>query len=141
MNSSGRFAPSSFRGYSVLIGALRAEFVPRVLGTRLVFLTPRAFFPYLSAEYPKGSEGTHDRSDDRHRARPLRRVRRAAVSWGLQWWTDVVQFLKGGAPILALFIGLIAFFVGVADMKDKAEAKKEEEEEKKESAKGEKPAT
>jgi hypothetical protein len=63
------------------------------------------------------------------------------VSWGLQWWTDVVQFLKGGAPILALFIGLIAFFVGVADMKDKAEAKKEEAEEKKESAKGEKTAT
>jgi len=63
------------------------------------------------------------------------------VSWGLQWWPDVVQFLRGGVPILALFIGLIAFFVGVADMKDKAEAKKEEAEEKKESAKGEKPAT
>ena len=54
------------------------------------------------------------------------------VSWGLQWWADVVQFLKGGAPILALFIGLIAFFVGVADIKDKMEAKKEEEEEKQE---------
>lgn len=66
------------------------------------------------------------------------------VSWGLRWWSDVIQFLKGGAPILALFIGLIAFFVGVADLKDKAEAKKEEEEEKKEKkegAKGEKPAT
>ncbi len=54
------------------------------------------------------------------------------VSWGLQWWPDVVQFLKGGVPILAVFIGLIAFFVGVADIKDKREAKKEEEEEKKE---------
>ncbi len=54
------------------------------------------------------------------------------VSWGLQWWPDVIQFLKGGAPILAVFIGLIAFFVGVADLKDKREAKKEEEEEKKE---------
>ncbi len=54
------------------------------------------------------------------------------VSWGLQWWSDVVQFLKGGVPILAVFIGLIAFFVGVADIKDKREAKKEEEEEKKE---------
>jgi hypothetical protein len=53
------------------------------------------------------------------------------VSWGLQWWPDVVQFLKGGVPILAVFIGLIAFFVGVADIKDKREAKKEEEEEKK----------
>jgi hypothetical protein len=52
------------------------------------------------------------------------------VSWGLQWWADVIQFLKGGAPILAVFIGLIAFFVGVADIKDKIEAKKEEEEDK-----------
>ncbi len=57
------------------------------------------------------------------------------VSWGLQWWPDVIQFLKGGVPILAVFIGLIAFFVGVADIKDKIEAKKEEEEEKKEEQK------
>jgi hypothetical protein len=57
------------------------------------------------------------------------------VSWGLQWWPDVVQFLKGGIPILAVFIGLIAFFVGIADIKDKIEAKKEEEEEKKEEGK------
>jgi hypothetical protein len=59
------------------------------------------------------------------------------VSWSLQWWPDVIQFLKGGVPILAVFIGLIAFFVGVADVKDKMEAKKEEEEEKEEK-KGEK---
>jgi hypothetical protein len=52
------------------------------------------------------------------------------VSWGLQWWPEVIQFLKGGVPILAVFIGLIAFFVGVADIKDKSEAKKEEAEEK-----------
>ena len=52
------------------------------------------------------------------------------VSWGLQWWTDVIQFLKGAVPILAVFIGHIAFFVGVADIKDKIEAKKEEEEDK-----------
>jgi hypothetical protein len=52
------------------------------------------------------------------------------VAWSLQWWPDVIQFLKGGVPILAVFIGLIAFFVGVADIKDKMEAKKEEEEEK-----------
>ena len=52
--------------------------------------------------------------------------------WSLQWWPDVIQFLKGGVPILAVFIGLIAFFVGVADVKDKMEAKKEEEEEKQE---------
>jgi hypothetical protein len=52
------------------------------------------------------------------------------VSWSLQWWPEVIRFLKGGVPILAVFIGLIAFFVGVADIKDKMEAKKEEEEEK-----------
>jgi hypothetical protein len=50
--------------------------------------------------------------------------------WSLQWGPEVIQFLKGGAPILAVFIGLIAFFVGVADIKDKMEAKKEEAEEK-----------
>jgi hypothetical protein len=54
------------------------------------------------------------------------------VPWSLQWWPDVLQFLKGGVPILAVFIGLIAFFVGVADLKDKAEARKEEAEEKQE---------
>jgi uncharacterized integral membrane protein len=52
------------------------------------------------------------------------------VAWGLQWWHEVIQFLKGGVPILAVFVGLIAFFVGIADIKDKREAKKEEEEEK-----------
>ncbi len=54
------------------------------------------------------------------------------VSWGLQWWTEVIQFLKGGVPILAVFVGLIAFFVGIADIRDKREAKKEEQEEKEE---------
>ena len=57
------------------------------------------------------------------------------VSWSLQWWPEVIQFLKGGVPILAVFIGLIAFFVGVADIKDKMEARKEEAEEKAEARK------
>ncbi len=52
------------------------------------------------------------------------------VPWSLHWWPEVIQFLKGGVPILAVFIGLIAFFVGIADIKDKMEAKKEEAEEK-----------
>jgi len=51
------------------------------------------------------------------------------VSWSLQWWPAVVEFLKGGVPILALFIGIIAFFIGIADIKDKIESKKEEAEE------------
>jgi hypothetical protein len=52
--------------------------------------------------------------------------------WALNWWPDVVQFLKGGVPLVAVFIGLISFFVGVADIKDKIESKKEEEEEEEE---------
>jgi len=52
--------------------------------------------------------------------------------WALAWWPDVVQFLKGGIPLIAVFIGLISFFVGVADIKDKIESRKEEEQEEEE---------
>ena len=45
----------------------------------------------------------------------------------LNWSQDVLTFLRGGAPILAFLIGLISFFIGIADIKDKIEAKKEEE--------------
>jgi hypothetical protein len=51
---------------------------------------------------------------------------------GLNWGSKVIEFLQGGVPILALLIGLIAFFIGIADIKDKMEEKKEEKEEKKE---------
>ncbi len=54
------------------------------------------------------------------------------LAWGLDWWQDVLAVLRGGIPILAIFIGIIAIFIGVADIKDKIEAKKEEEEEAKE---------
>ena len=47
-------------------------------------------------------------------------------TFGLGWGMDIVQFLKGFAPVLAAFVGAIAIFVGIADMKDKHEAKKEE---------------
>ena len=46
----------------------------------------------------------------------------------LNWSQDVIQFLKGGAPIMALLVGLVSFFIGVADIKDKIEARKEEKE-------------
>lgn len=49
---------------------------------------------------------------------------------GLNWWPEVIAVLKGGLPILGLFVGLIAVFIGIADLKDRAEAKKEEEAEK-----------
>lgn len=45
----------------------------------------------------------------------------------LGWGGEVVVFLKGCAPVLAAFIGLISLFIGAADIKDKKEAKKEEE--------------
>jgi hypothetical protein len=45
----------------------------------------------------------------------------------LAWGPEVIRFLKGCAPVLAAFIGLIAVFVGIADIKDKKEAEKEEE--------------
>ena len=51
------------------------------------------------------------------------------ISWGLGWGPEVITVLKGGAPIIAVFIGLIAVFIGIADIKDKIEARKEEAEE------------
>ena len=50
-----------------------------------------------------------------------------SILFGRDWGTFVIEFLKGGAPILAFLIGIIAFFIGIADIKDKIEAKKEEE--------------
>ena len=49
-------------------------------------------------------------------------------SFPLNWGMDVVAFLKGCAPVLAAFLGLICLFIGAADIKDKNEAKKEERE-------------
>ena len=44
----------------------------------------------------------------------------------LNWGADVIAFLKGGLPVFCAFTGLIAIFIGCADIKDKKEAKKEE---------------
>ena len=52
------------------------------------------------------------------------------AGFGLGWGNDVLAFLRGGVPVIAILIGLIAIFIGIADMKDRAEAKKEEEEKK-----------
>jgi hypothetical protein len=48
------------------------------------------------------------------------------AGFGLGWWDDVLAFLRGGLPVVAAFVALIAVFIGFADMKDRAEAKKEE---------------
>jgi len=50
------------------------------------------------------------------------------AGFGLGWWKDVLAFLRGGLPVMAVLIGLIAVFIGIADIKDRAEAKKEEKE-------------
>jgi flagellar biosynthesis/type III secretory pathway M-ring protein FliF/YscJ len=49
--------------------------------------------------------------------------------WGLNWWQDVLQFLRGGVPLVAVLVGIIAVFIGIADIKDRIEAKREEAEE------------
>ncbi|MCG8480851.1 MAG: hypothetical protein MI724_17285 [Spirochaetales bacterium] len=56
----------------------------------------------------------------------------------LNWWEQVKIVLAGGIPLLALFIGFIAIMIGIADIKDKIEAKKEEEEEARAAAEAEK---
>jgi len=48
------------------------------------------------------------------------------AGFGLGWGCDVLTFLKGAAPVLAVLFGIIAVFIGIADMKDRAEARKEE---------------
>jgi len=45
---------------------------------------------------------------------------------GLGWWDDVLVFLRGALPVIACLIGLILVFVGISDIKDRAEARKEE---------------
>ena len=52
------------------------------------------------------------------------------IGYGLDWGSDVLTFLRGGVPVIAILIGIIAVFIGIADMKDRAEAKKEEAEKK-----------
>ena len=51
----------------------------------------------------------------------------ASLPNGLAWGVEIIAFLKGFAPVFTGFVGLIAIFIGIADVKDKKEAKKEEE--------------
>jgi uncharacterized membrane protein required for colicin V production len=48
------------------------------------------------------------------------------IGFGLGWGDDVLAFLRGGVPVIAILAGIIAIFIGIADMKDRAEAKKED---------------
>jgi len=49
----------------------------------------------------------------------------AVLPAGLDWGDDVLTFLRGSLPVIAVFISLILIFVGVADIKDRAAAKKD----------------
>jgi len=49
----------------------------------------------------------------------------AILPAGLGWGEDVLTFLRGALPVLAVFIGLILLFVGIADIKDRSDAKKD----------------
>ena len=49
----------------------------------------------------------------------------AVLPAGLGWTEDVLAFLRGALPIVAGFIGFILIFSGIADIKDRADAKKE----------------
>ena len=49
----------------------------------------------------------------------------AILPAGLGWGGDVLAFLKGALPVIAIFIGLILLFVGIADIKDRAADKNE----------------
>ena len=43
----------------------------------------------------------------------------ACLPFGLAWGADVVNFLKGCAPVFAAFIGLVAVFIGLLTNKRK----------------------
>ena len=49
----------------------------------------------------------------------------AVLPCGLGWWSEVLVFLKGGLPVIVALGGIIALFMGIADIKDRAEAKRE----------------
>lgn len=55
----------------------------------------------------------------------------AFAAWlpgGLGWSAEIITFLKGFGPFVAFFLGIVCFFVGIADIKDKKEARREEAE-------------
>ena len=45
--------------------------------------------------------------------------------WGLGWWDEVLLVLRGGIPLVALFVGMLAVLIGLAEIKDRLEEKRE----------------
>ena len=50
----------------------------------------------------------------------------ACLPSGLNWTENVLFVLKGASPIIAALVGIIAILIGIADMRDRQEAKREE---------------
>ncbi len=50
----------------------------------------------------------------------------AALPQVLGWTDHIISALKGMGPIVAALTGIIAVFIGFADIQDKKEARKEE---------------
>lgn len=50
----------------------------------------------------------------------------ACLPVGLNWSDNVIFVLKGAAPILAVFAGILSILIGIADIRDRNEAKREE---------------
>jgi uncharacterized membrane protein len=44
---------------------------------------------------------------------------------GLGWVEDVLASLRGALPVVGILIGLVLLFVGISDIKERAEAKRE----------------
>ena len=51
----------------------------------------------------------------------------AVLPAGLGWGVDVLIFLRGAMPVIAIIAGIILVFVGITDIKDRTDAKKEDE--------------
>lgn len=52
----------------------------------------------------------------------------AALPQALGWGDFIIAALKGMGPVIAAFVGIVAIFIGFADIQDKKEARKEERE-------------
>ena len=48
---------------------------------------------------------------------------------GLGWWNDVIAFLRGALPVVALLIGIVLLFAGISDIKEQIEMKNEKKKE------------
>ena len=51
----------------------------------------------------------------------------AMLPSGLGWGADVLLFIRGFSPVFVIIVGLVVIFVGIADIKDRRDAKREEE--------------